>query len=71
MRIQGNSVLFEIVVKVICSKDLRDLDQLVIVVVTMEKGFLPEDLDGRNTSGHRTSTAAVVQELTIEANIHP
>lgn len=71
LRIQGNIVLFEIVIQVICPKDLRDLDQLVIVVMTMEEGFLPEDLEKRNTLGHRTSTTDVVRELTIEANIHP
>ena len=71
LRIQGNIVLFEIVIQVICPEDLRDLDQLVIVIMTMEEGFLPEDLEKRNTLGHRTSTTGVVRGLTIEANIHP
>lgn len=44
LRVQGNVVFFQVVIQVICAQDLRNLDQLVIIVVTMEERLLPEDL---------------------------
>jgi hypothetical protein len=43
--VQGDTVLFEVREQVVCAQHPRDLDQLIVVVLTMEKGFLPENLD--------------------------
>lgn len=42
--VQLEPVLFEVLVKVLRAKHLRDLDQLVAVVVAHEEGLFAEDL---------------------------
>ena len=44
MRVQSNVVLVNVLVETFRSKDLRNLDQLVIVVVSVEERLLAEDL---------------------------
>ena len=40
----GPRTLLEVGVELIGAEDLGDLDELVVVVVAMEEGLLPEDL---------------------------
>ncbi len=42
--IETNVIFFNVHKEFVCSQNLGDLDQLVIIVVTMEKGFFSEDL---------------------------
>ena len=51
MRVELDLVLFEIGEELVGAEDLADLDELIVVVVPMEEGFLAEDLRRRNDMG--------------------
>lgn len=42
--VQHDAVLVEVGLEVVCAQDAGDLHQLILVVVSMEKGFLLEHL---------------------------
>ncbi len=44
MRVQLDAILLQVGKKLVGAQHLRDLDQLVIVVVTLKEGVLAEDL---------------------------
>lgn len=47
LRVQSNIVLFYIVIQVVRAKNFGNFDQLVVVVMSMEKGLLSENLDDK------------------------
>ena len=50
VRVQVNVVLFQIGKELVCTQDICDLHQLVIVVLAMEKGFDLEDKGAQHTA---------------------
>ena len=44
LSVEGYIVLFEVLIKSFCAQDLRDLHQLVVVVVPVEERLFTEDL---------------------------
>lgn len=44
LRVQGNVVFLDVLVQPFCAEYLSDLDELVVVVMTVEEWFLSEDL---------------------------
>ena len=52
LRIKPNVIFVNVSVQLIGSEDFCDFDQLIIVIVSMEKRFLPEYLQGRGVGKH-------------------
>jgi hypothetical protein len=68
LRIQRNIILFYIGEEFIRSQHLGDLNQLVIVIMAMEEGLLPENLHQQV----RTVISILGSSRpTIDANMHP
>ena len=44
LRVESNIVLLDVLIQTLGTENLRDLDQLVIVVMPMEERLLAEDL---------------------------
>lgn len=44
--LQHDGVLVQVVVELFCAQHLGNLDQLILVVLTVEEGLPPEDLRG-------------------------
>ena len=41
--IEFNVIFFNVLEKFICSQDLRDFNELIVIIMAMEKGFFPEN----------------------------
>ena len=67
MWVQGNVVLVYVLVQTLRAQNLRDLDELVIIVVSMEEGFFSENL-GLQV---RDARELMVEPRTMEANMQP
>ena len=74
MGVQSNVVLVDILVETFRSKDLCNLDQLIIVVMSVKERFLAEDLDqvkrglaasrnARTRADHRCKHATVAPHV--------
>jgi hypothetical protein len=69
LRIEANVVFLDVRVKVISAQYLGDFDELVVVVVTMEKGLLAEDL--QMPRKQCLKGVLHMSSLTIDANMQP
>lgn len=70
-RAQVDVVLLQVGVEIIGTKDLGDLDELIVVVVTVEEGLLAEDLRSGSCSVRASSAVDQLEMLTIDANMQP
>jgi hypothetical protein len=75
LSVEGYVVLFEVLIESLCAQNLRDLHQLVVVIVPVEEWLFAEDLHTDKVSpdtkylyrGEQFNRVA----FTIEANMHP
>jgi len=66
--VKGHVVLLDISIEVICAEDFCDLDQLVIVVLTLEEWLLLEDHSCKHAA-KRPDVQAVVVILQINQKL--
>jgi hypothetical protein len=82
LRIEGNVVLLEVLIEPLCTQNLRNLHQLIIVVVPMEKWLFAENLQANGVRegpksvmgiyhrGEHASIAPHVQAIVILLEIN-
>ena len=64
-RVQLNLVLVQVLVQLLCPQHLRDPDQLIVVVMPMEKGFFSE-YHGSQHATKGPHVQAVVIHLVVD-----
>ena len=69
LRVQFNFVFLKVEEQFVGAKHFRDFHKLIVIVMTMEEGLLPEDLSIESICGDCETW--VHQILTIDANMHP
>mmetsp|Transcript_8091 Transcript_8091/g.20738 ORF Transcript_8091/g.20738 Transcript_8091/m.20738 type:complete len:348 (-) Transcript_8091:212-1255(-) len=65
VRVQLDAVLVEVHKQVVCAQHLGDLHQLIVVVMAVEKGLLPEDHAGKHAA-----EGPEVQRVIIVLQVH-
>ena len=68
---EGGDAHLEVRVQLVRAEDLGDLHELIVVVVSMEERFFPENLRSRKVSGVCVMTRREKGGLTMLANMHP